>query len=104
MKNVYRIILLIILASVLLLLGTCCFKNCRDNGGLPAPAATYRVTVKVTNSSYFTDNITTREYETYKVITLHGYYELFKGKYVFKDVNLPLDERKFGKIEVRLND
>jgi hypothetical protein len=37
-----------------------------------------------------------------QVVTMQGFFEVIKGKYVLKNITLSLDERIFGEIEVKL--
>lgn len=97
-----RIIMLIIMCCGLLVLGTCYFQNCRQDSGPAAPSASNKIFVRVTANTYYSDNVTTRFFETYKTVTMNGYYEVVKGKYVYRAVILKLDSRNFGEIEVSL--
>ena len=105
MKLLGKIIGVIILCCVLLFLGTCYFQNCREDKPpqVDTPETAYRVTVKATGNVYFSDKVEVFGTGDKELVYMHGYWENVKGKYVFKNLTLPLDERYFGEIEVKKN-
>lgn len=99
MKAFQRILLIALVAGVVLILGTCVARNCTIKKTLPdAPQTKYVVIVQVTGNRYFTDRLTDQN----GIVTLYSYYEMTKGRYVFHEVELKLDRKYFGEIEVEL--
>lgn len=84
----------------ILFMVTCAFQNCRKDTGPEPPESKYTVIIEVTGNKYFTNKLT----DAGGIVTLYGYYELVKDKYVLKDITLPLDRKLFGDIEVIVND
>ncbi len=108
MKQTYwtigRIIGLIILLCLLLVMGMCYWQNCREDKGPRFPdniKAQYKITEVYTGNIYYSDNVTIQGEKTgERVIIMRGYWEVSGGKYVFRDITLPLAERDFGEIKV----
>lgn len=101
-KWIWRIVGIIILLGVLLVLGTCYFQNCRKDTGPTLPPidkAGWSVTIKATGEILFTNNYLKMSERS--IYILHGYWEITKKKYVYRDIILPLDEAIFGPIEVK---
>jgi hypothetical protein len=115
LKTVIRIIGITILLAVLAYAGIVGYYSCKPQAasGVPeVPKTEYRLTVKNTGLTLFSNKVvgepipansgvqwTTEQLYIYSLPD--GYYEVDKGKFTFKKVPLVLDERIFGKIEVR---
>lgn len=105
LSRIIKIIIIIALIGVIGWGGLCVYANTRgfDEGQdfkprLPAAEqAAFVVTFK-NRTALLTDNYDKTGESRY---ILHGYWELVKDKYVYRDIDLPLDERTFGKITVR---
>lgn len=106
MKLIYRVIGLVILLCVLLFLGTCYFKNCREETPvtIETPDVKYKITVRATGNVYFSDYVKTFGTGDKEIVYMVGYWENVGGKYVFKEVTLPLNEEYFGEIRVEPNE
>lgn len=101
MKIIKTIIMLGVIGALLFVVGTCAWQNCRAPDKGPDPPsiekAKYSVTIKATGRTIYTDDIIT----VGKVYTIKGYWEVTKDKYFYHDAIVILDERVFGKIEVK---
>lgn len=101
MKIIKTIILVGIIGMLIFVVGTCAWQNCRKPDTGPEPPsiekAKYSVTIKATGRTVYTNDLV----NTGKVYTMEGYWETVKDKYVYRNIILTLDERVFGKIEVK---
>jgi hypothetical protein len=105
-KIIKTILLVGVIGTLLFVVGTCAWQNCRkpDTGPATPSAekATYSVTIKATGRVIFTGDITTTGVAAgERLYTLKGYWEVTKDKYVYHGVILSLDEKVFGEIEVK---
>ena len=103
-KSVIKVLSIIIMVAALGYFAVCsfsAFKSC-NNEAPDLPKAAYSVTVKYTKLTIFTDKLDIADSLEVgkKVYTLHGYWEAVKGKFVFKNIDLVLDEKVFGPIVV----
>lgn len=107
MKLFKNVLFILVLVAVLAFVGTCAWQNCRTEPGPQPPPlekAEYSVTIKATGLTYYSPEVHTLfwskngESNRYE---LKGYWEIVKGKWVFKDIRLILDEKVFGRIEVK---
>lgn len=102
-KLVPKIIGLVLMIAVLGYVSVCAitsYKGCEPIMEKDYPAE-YSFKIKVTGSTVFTNDYDVNYLDEDKVYTLHGYYENIDGKFKYKDIDLILDERYFGVIEVR---
>lgn len=97
MQKFKTILMIVLVAAVIFVVGTCTFQNCRKDTSPEPPKAMYEVTIKVTGNKYYTDQLT----DVGGIVTLYSYYEVVKDKYVLRDIILPLDRKIFGDIEVK---
>lgn len=56
------------------------------------------VTLTATNQKYYTENCDLIRSVPYEVYKLNGYYELVKNKWVFRDIEIMIDEEYYGDI------
>lgn len=109
MRRVFKIGAVIALICVVAYVGSCAYINFINPTNTNAKGdslpnlkeAPYQVTIQNTHSVYFTP-----AYDRYgrnnEVVILHGYWEMVGKEYVYRNIEKPLDESKFGPIEVRI--
>ena len=111
MKLAKKIIGVSMCLCILLFLGTCYFQNCRDGStSVNIPQTKYTVIVrmelaggKVNRAAYYSDDVKVSGPTKEQIVTMNGYWEYVKDRYVFKDAIVPLSEKLFGDIEVKVN-
>ncbi|MBE3086670.1 MAG: hypothetical protein IMZ64_10695 [Bacteroidetes bacterium] len=104
---VLKIILLLAVIGIIGFVAYSCFFNQKDATPKTDPTvpamdiAPYQVTVKATGNIYYSKLVVTAgDTVGDRVFTLKGYWEQIDGKYVFKDITVPLKESEFGEITV----
>jgi hypothetical protein len=108
LSTIWKVLLIIILVGVIAYAGVCVKANFLDGitKATPEPpdmkAAKYELTIEATRQVYYSNSVDQKgEALDQRVFTLHGFWQMVKGKWVYvKTDSPPLDEVTFGKIRL----
>jgi hypothetical protein len=109
MNKGFKIILIVIAVGVIAYLGVTVYANFINPSGGQSPGATtiklpdvkeadYALTINSTNKTLLYKSSAYEHYGTAHI--LHGYFELVGKEYQYRNKDLVLDEKAFGKITI----
>lgn len=110
MRRILKITFLSIIGIVVVgYLGLTCYATIANKGGIrglpdvpSVSKAAYTVRFHDTGNMILTNDYEQYEDELgYRIFVLHGFYEYTKEGYIYRDMDMVLKERAFGRIDIK---